>query len=655
MKNILSILLLFLTFTACKDSKAVTDVLNRAEAVMNEHPDSALNLLRTLTFDDFQKEKNRARYALLHSQALDKNYIDVTGDSLISVAVEFYKDTEDVRGKFLSYYYMGRVHANGERYLQATSCLMEAEQLAKEVGDDYLSGLLYSEMGRIYDIYYDYPKSLEAYQNAAECYERIGKIGHRNYMWYYQSAVCRNMNKYDESERLLQMVLLSAQQEGDSELVKSYLGSLVMLFVEQNRLSEARDLYEKEMCPSIGEDYGSSSFMGTLATMYASEGDLVKAESFLKQGWERAMNHTDSIRLYLSSSEVRDLSNDRNTAYQELLKGVSLQNKETRQALQQPVLTAQRDYLSEKVAFEAYRLRMEKRQNLLSVLILVLLLIVSVFVFYQLLKRNKEKSLQDIRHLESEKKQVEEENDRISILLEQLDRDKKEADFTITKLKNEIVQNEQRTHSEISSLVQNIELGKGSIEELKLKLKQNEESRVKMQALVQKLESDSEAKAKSVDCLRAELDILSEEKKKLMFQKVELLRNDLEHIADFIFLYEDKWPDDKLRIKRLGEKISLLKLHYFTVKNESTILEKLVNVYLDDVMLHFRREVELPDEADYLRVCCMFAGMSAPSIGRIMGESKDAIYQRKRRLVRKIASLSCKHQELFTQLLHRQL
>ena len=46
MKNILSILLLFLTFTACKDSKAVTDVLNRAEAVMNEHPDSALNLLR---------------------------------------------------------------------------------------------------------------------------------------------------------------------------------------------------------------------------------------------------------------------------------------------------------------------------------------------------------------------------------------------------------------------------------------------------------------------------------------------------------------------------------------------------------------------------------------------------------------------------------
>ena len=71
-------------FHPCSDPKAVTDVLNRAEVLMNDHPDSSLNLLRTLSFDDFQKESDRARYALLHSQALDKNYIDVTNDSLIS-------------------------------------------------------------------------------------------------------------------------------------------------------------------------------------------------------------------------------------------------------------------------------------------------------------------------------------------------------------------------------------------------------------------------------------------------------------------------------------------------------------------------------------------------------------------------------------------
>ena len=653
MKNILSILLLLLAFTACKDPKAVTDVLNRAETLMNEHPDSSLALLRTLTLDDFQQESNRARYALLHSQALDKNYIDVTSDSLISVALEYYKDKDDVRSKFLSYYYMGRVHANGERYLQATSCLMESEQLAEEVGDDYLSGLLYSEMGRIYRLYYDYPKSLTAYQKAAECYERAGKIGHRNYMWYYQSTVCRNMNKYDEGERLLRKVLSSAQDEQDADLAKSCLGSLVMLLVEQNCMSEAKELYEKEMSLSVGEEYGSSSFMGTLATLYASAGDFVKAESYLKRGWGRAMNHTDSISLYLSSSEVRDLSNDRNVAYQELLKGVSMQNKETQQALQQPVLTAQRDYLFEKVAFEAYRHRMEKRQNLLSVLLLALLLLVSVYVFFRLLKKIQKKSMQVIHHLRMEKKQVEEEKDRISLLLEQLDRDKKEADLTITRLKNEIVQNEKRTHLEISSLVKNIELGKGSIEELKLKLQQNEEGRLKMQALVQKLEADSKANVKTVDCLRAELKILQAENRKMMFQKIELLRTDLERMVKWVHLHENKILGAKRKEERIKEEISRLRQGYFPGEGEFKEVEKLVNLYLDDVMLHFRQEIELPNEADYRRVCYMFAGVSTPVIAEMMHESKEALYQRKSRLLKRIASDSCLHGDLYILLLSK--
>ena len=653
MKNILSILLLLLAFTACSEKKAVTDVLNRAEVLMDEHSDSSLTLLRTLTFDDFRKESNRARYALLHSQALDKNYIDVTGDSLISVAVKYYKDKDDVRSKFLSYYYMGRVHANGERYLQATSCLMESEQLVEEVGDDYLSGLLYSEMGRIYRLYYDYPKSLEAYQKAAEYYERAGKIGHRNYMWFYQSTVCRNMNKYDEGERLLRKVLSSAQNEQDADLVKSCLGNLVMLLVEQNRMSEAKELYEKEMSPSVGEEYGSSSFMGALATLYASAGDFIKAESYLKRGWGWAMNHTDSISLYLSSSEVRDLSNNRNVAYQELLKGVSLQNKETQQALQQPVLTAQRDYLSEKVAFEAYRLRMEKRQNLLSVLLLVLLLLVSVYVFFRLLKKIQKKSMQVIHYLEMEKKQVEEEKDRISLLLEQMDRDKKEADLTITRLKNEIVQNERRTHLEISSLVQNIELGKGSIEELKLKLQQNEESRLKMQALVQKLEADSKANVKTVDCLRAELKILQAENRKMMFQKIELLSTDLERMVRWVHLHENKILGAKRKEERIKEEISRLRQGYFPGEGEFKEVEKLVNLYLDDVMLHFRQEIELPNEADYRRVCYMFAGVSTPVIAEMMHESKEALYQRKSRLLKRIASGSCLHRDLYILLLSK--
>ena len=100
---------------------------------MNEYPDSAWTLLNTISPDEMGQNRNRALYALLYTQAQDKTYRDETNDSLISVAVDYYRNTDDVRHKFLSYYYKGRVHFNAKDYLNATTCYMEAEQLVDEV------------------------------------------------------------------------------------------------------------------------------------------------------------------------------------------------------------------------------------------------------------------------------------------------------------------------------------------------------------------------------------------------------------------------------------------------------------------------------------------------------------------------------------------
>ena len=70
---------------------------------------------------------------MLYTQAQDKTYRDETDDSLISIAVDYYRNTDDVHRKFLSYYYKGRVHFNSKDYLNATTCYMEAEQLVDEV------------------------------------------------------------------------------------------------------------------------------------------------------------------------------------------------------------------------------------------------------------------------------------------------------------------------------------------------------------------------------------------------------------------------------------------------------------------------------------------------------------------------------------------
>ena len=723
MKRTLSLflMLVLLLLAGCNDPKPLTDVLTRAEALMDEDPDSAWAVLNTLSADEMGQNRIRALYALLYTQAQDKTYRDETNDSLISVAVDYYRNTDDVRRKFLSYYYKGKIHFNAEDYLNATTYYMEAEQLADAVGDDYLTGLLYAELGRIYRLYYDYPKSLEAHRKAAECYERAGKVRHRNYMWYNQSIVYRNINKYDESERLLRMALDSAKDDGDKTLIDFCMGALVMSCVEQDRMEEAKELYE-ELKLLVDDDYGSPSFMGSLVEMYASEGDFVQAKKCLEQGWSRATGKTDSVSLYISSAGLHRLRGENALAYQELQKGVTMQNGEVRQALQQPVLTVQRDYLSERVEFEAYRLRMEKRLNLLYILFSVFILTVVVYGFIKILKKNKKAAQQAISELEQKRKEtekkkeqaekdkdkLEEENRKISSLLQKMDREKKVADTVIMDLKNEISMKEKKNNLDISRLLQKLKVSKEesesaianlkkelmqkekdndvlfslldelesekyeafqTIQNLNRTMEEKEEIRQNMMALVQRLEDKNKVNVETIVSLRDSLDY-----KEMVYRQYEqetekiqkdlqgtidvksehisvLLKDRLEFMGEWILLYEEQLTLKNYKEKKIKRTVDETRAKYFKGKDAFRNLERLVNLYHDNAMQYFREEILLTDEKDYFRVCCLFAGVPSHLIAWMMDEKTDVVYQRKSRLRKKIASVSCLHQDLFLRLL----
>lgn len=609
-KHCIFLLLILVALISCNDPKPITDTLHRAEALMNEYPDSAWTLLNTISPDEMGQNRNRALYALLYTQAQDKTYRDETNDSLISIAVDYYRETDDVRHKFLSYYYKGRVHFNGKDYLNATTCYMEAEQLADEVGDDFLAGLLYSELGRIYDIYYDYPKSLEAYRKSAECYERAGKIRHRNYIWYNQSNVCRNLNDYEESERLLRMTLEAAKQVEDKSLVNLCLASLMMQYVEQGRISTAKESYQ-ELLPLVGEEYGSAYFMGQIAKIHLSEKDYSRARQSLEKGWERAKTRIDSVTLYFSSSELLGALGKEKAAYDELMKGVALQNDEAHQALQQPVLTAQRDYLSEKLEFEAYRIQVERLLRVFYILFFTILLTVVAFVLCRKLKKKK----MVINDLEQKKEQAER---RISSLLQQLGDDKEKADRTIKSLKDEIAQIE-----------------KGSNEA------------VKLQALVQKLENDSKWNSEIVTYLREELKSQEAEYRQYFDRLVEIFRTSMAAMGEIMLDFEEiKAPNTFVE-----NVIKQWKKNYFVGSKALKNLEKLVNEYHDDAMFHFRKEVHFRNPEDYQLVCYLFAGVSIKVIAWLLSKSETGVYQWRIRLRDKIELSDFKHKELYLKLL----
>ena len=599
-KHCLLLLLILGALLACNDPKPVTDALHRAEALMNEHPDSAWAVLNTLSPDEMGQNRTRALYALLYTQAQDKTYRDETNDSLISIAVDYYRHTDDARRKYLSYYYKGRVYFNAKDYQNATLCYMEAEQLADEVGDDYLVGLLYSELGRIYDIYYDYPKSLEAHQKAAECYERGGKIRHRNYMWYNQSNVYRNLNRYDESERLLRVALNSAQKEGDNTLVKSCMGSLLMLYIEGKQMQKAQEIYT-ELESIVDSHYGSAAFQGILSQLYASKEKYTEALAFIERGWACAEERMDSVNLYISSSALLARQGKSDLAYQELLKGVTLQNQEAKQTLQQPILTAQRDYLSERLEFEAYKLRMEKRLRLLYILLFSLVIVMVVYVLSRKLKKEKEKARKTIDELNCEILHRDRESRyKIDSLLEELEEQDKSASASIQGLRSELQRQEEDYHRYIKEAEQ----------------------------LQHELQADLQEKSlRAVGMFRESISTMGEIM--LDFEEIKAPNTQVENIIQ-------QW-----------------KKKYFVGAKALGHLEKLVNEFHDDAMVHFRREVRLRSDADYQQVCCLFAGISVKVTAWLMNKNENTVYHWRQRLYDKIKSSDFEYKNLYLKLIDK--
>ena len=392
----IGIILLLLGITGCRKHYPVAEKLLQAEAVMNEYPDSALNLLKDIAQPELKTQAHHARYALLYSQALDKNYIDLTSDSLINIAVDYYKDRDDVKAKFLSYYYLGRIYTNANNLTQATLAYMEAEQLVDEFGDDYAAGLLYTQMGNIYRNYYDYPKALQSYRLSTEYFHKADKPLHKLYGMLRQSSIYKSMNKETDSFHILYNTLIEAKETNQTSIIHSCLGDLIMLCLNMNKQEEAVSFYN-ELINHYSIERMTSSFYASLGLLMAKEKNVEKSQLYINKAWERARTQSDSVHLYYISSQVEQLSSSYQKAFSDLEQSITLQNRSVREALQQPILTTQMDFLRQKMELQKYKVQSERQMRIIGVVLTILLVVAAVYGVSVYIKRQREKYLKQIR------------------------------------------------------------------------------------------------------------------------------------------------------------------------------------------------------------------------------------------------------------------
>lgn len=377
-KKLTVLYILMMCLVACQDHSTLLNKLNEAENWMDENPELALSALKTIEPSELEREAHQARYALLYSQALDKNFIDLTNDSLISIAVDYYKGTKEVRPKFLSYYYLGRIYTNANELTKAMLAYMEAEQLVDELGDDYYVGLLLREMGYIYNLYYDFPKSIHACQRAIESFTRANKPVHKVQTMFRLSTNYRNMDENESGYQILKTALVEVQELNDQSLIKSCLNNLIVACIDLERWEEATHWYQ-EYLKNDSKNYPTVSFYGYIARLHAKNGNFKNAFKALDEAWEKAKNRQDTIQMYYAESQVHLMNGNWEQAFRSTEKCVTNQNRIIRKSLQQPVLSTQKDFLNQELELQKYKLQTERAKQAIGIGLAVILVTLLIY------------------------------------------------------------------------------------------------------------------------------------------------------------------------------------------------------------------------------------------------------------------------------------
>ena len=150
-----------------RPSKGIDKNLVLAEQLMNDRPDSALQILEKMKVSNLGGE-NRALYALLMTQAQFKNRKPVESDSLIKVAYEYYVPGDDSLRKAQTYFYQGRVDENLGKKDAALKKYQKASISVLQLGDYSFLALIYNRWGLLLRKEHDYKDALDIQNKSLE-------------------------------------------------------------------------------------------------------------------------------------------------------------------------------------------------------------------------------------------------------------------------------------------------------------------------------------------------------------------------------------------------------------------------------------------------------------------------------------------------------
>ena len=280
-KNILFILtiILLLACTACyRSTRHVTEHLSQAEGLIWAAPDSALHILESISTSRHLTGKEQADYALLLSLAQYRCYIPVSSDSLINLAIEYYKDKNDADKKGAAFYVKGCILEEYTKDIpNALLAYKEAEMCIPDMNEKRYVARIYSSLGYINKKSFHFDPAKEYYQKALQA-----NIDGKDTVAYASnllnlSTLYYTLHQADSANRCINTLIDIADSLNDLDLQVKIYNNIANRKIFEKNYAEA----EKYLIHAIrlsSPHFPDKLSLG-LANLYAYTGQKEKADS----------------------------------------------------------------------------------------------------------------------------------------------------------------------------------------------------------------------------------------------------------------------------------------------------------------------------------------------------------------------------------------
>jgi len=210
---------------------------------MQVQPDSALKILQTLKEKQIPNDKQKALYALLYTQALDKNDLPISNDSLIHIAVDYYSRKKEYRQLGWAWFYLGKTYMQMDSITLAMTFYLKTKELLNRINDDYLLGLVTNEEALLHQEQRNNEQALILLRQSLSAFQRAGnkkneglvlsQIGRLLYI--KRSKIDSVQYYYDRAKEI-------AINENDLEFLYYLLSSQAAILRARNEYAQAKQL-----------------------------------------------------------------------------------------------------------------------------------------------------------------------------------------------------------------------------------------------------------------------------------------------------------------------------------------------------------------------------------------------------------------------------